>query len=254
MARRAQSAFTLVELLVVMAVVSIMAALLLPALESAMVAAHKLSCLNNLRQLGVATGNYGTDYDGYLPMLWTGYNASWDVRMAVASGVDTKLGANQAGVRFSVLSCPFDRGVDKRPNQQRRSYKFSLGAGTQKSGATYFKALEDGWGETSIPTRTTAMRPDQIVHEDGSYRRKGIVFDHFFANPDIGDDNLMWMGGGWNSVAATVGHSRVYENHYDGHPDWSYNVLWQDLGASTLHADVTTIQHELGLYLAWRVR
>jgi len=51
-------AFTLVELLVVMAIVGIMIALLFPAIQAAREAVRKTSCQNNLRQIGIATLNY----------------------------------------------------------------------------------------------------------------------------------------------------------------------------------------------------
>jgi prepilin-type N-terminal cleavage/methylation domain-containing protein len=55
---RKSCGFTLVELLVVIAIVGVLIALLLPAVQAAREAARRASCLNNLRQLGVASHNY----------------------------------------------------------------------------------------------------------------------------------------------------------------------------------------------------
>jgi prepilin-type N-terminal cleavage/methylation domain-containing protein len=90
------AAFTLIEMLVVIAIIGMLAALLLPALTSAREKARRTSCLNNLSQFSKGLESYCSDFGGYFPCY-----PGWGVDPTADTGGDSDLSLVSGGITYS---------------------------------------------------------------------------------------------------------------------------------------------------------
>jgi prepilin-type N-terminal cleavage/methylation domain-containing protein/prepilin-type processing-associated H-X9-DG protein len=172
------TAFTLVELLVTIAIIGILAALLMTGLSSAKLRAHQIQCLNNVRQLGIIGLMYAGDngrHPGYQDPKFPGGGA-WMGTLAVA--------ASAKGIAFCP-SAPLREPVPTRGNGQGTADKawvrWTSDNQTRLVGSYGFNS----WMYTRDPTWNPTMQPF-LINLEATIQRPATT-------PVFADEN--WVDG-----------------------------------------------------------
>jgi len=157
-----QRAFTLLELLVVISVLSLLVALVLPALGSARASAMDLNCQANLRSTHQLISAFATDQQGRLPLGYRGGRLQWNTMVySGTSGkfvlfgrlyVDGYLNEGES------LYCPVETAPQQRYNTAENPWPPGLIATTNTEGGYASYPFID-WGYASTPDQLSPPQP-----------------------------------------------------------------------------------------------
>jgi prepilin-type N-terminal cleavage/methylation domain-containing protein/prepilin-type processing-associated H-X9-DG protein len=229
------SAFTLIELLVVMAIIGILMAMLLPALTRSKMAAQKLACLDNLKELQICWHLYAGDNDDFL--VPNNSVVTFD-SSSISRGVSWCLDQNareeltpsnivngllfQYNSQLGIYHCPSDQSTletadgQKLPDLRWRSYNMSQSVNGWPDFNPDLYAWLPAWKKFTQIRHPTPTELFVFIdeHED-------CILDAQFGNPPVGS----WNDGFWWDLPANRHNQGANLSFADGHVEhWKWKV------------------------------
>lgn len=199
-----RSGFTLIELLVVIAIIAILAAILFPVFAQAREKARGITCISNLKQIGLALLSYSQDYDGLYPVpdtnnlaqvtppdtfadAYAGHASYEDGLITVGTQLNPYIKSGGTGTTPNgIWRCPSDSNMDTNapssngvPGKRWSSYHYRfyftycvLPQATTGLPASWLGAVP---GDASFPnpTQVYAFHELSIFHSNGEFNANG---------------------------------------------------------------------------------
>lgn len=204
--------FTILELLMVIAIMIILITTLLPALSKAKSSVQRIHCIGNLKQIGLGVSSYSSDFNNLILLNYTSGSSVeyWNQALWENDYLPANLQGNSREVSGNFLMlCP------ATPNHYFGPL-FSYGCRSIEKTipSSYFMALD-----TSTPNNLCFLLPGRIRNPSGYLHLGDTVFSNSASPAErIGRQYFRWSYAGTNGAAAHMRHNNYSANWFlDGH-------------------------------------
>lgn len=241
----AHRGFTLIELLVVISIISLLVAILLPALSAARRTARNSQCLSNLRQLGMIFHTYAMDNEGYFPRRhWNdiGGGYTWPAELWGRGYVKDVRVYSCAEVAFLGGRADFERQrtwlATRTPTASVLSQDFwpevHYGYNVRNIGSNFRNDPASNWNG-----------PTARLEEIRAASSTLLLADSLRPDRYYGEGRLFGAYNLFDSFGTTGSNGRLHARH-----DSSVNIAWADGHATTERTDAENPYATLGEWSA----